>query len=387
MFDKVYEPQEESIMLREEVRKFAKGRVLDMGTGSGILAQAALEKPDVTDVLAVDLNPHAVRYVRKRGIKAIKSDLFKKVTGIFDTIIFNAPYLPEDLREKKDEHSMAVCGGKEGWEIIERFFSQVSQHLAEDGIILLLFSSLTNRKKVDGIIAERLFESTLLMDKRYFFENVYIYLIRKSYLLNELESHNLADIKFYAKGKRGVVYRADYLGKKVAVKTENPASKAVEQIKNEINILRELNRYGIGPEIYFSDRNWLVMDFIEGELIGDFLKRASKSEIVSVLKSILNTCSELDQLGINKQEMNHPRKHIIIDKKLHPVFIDFERARKTSRPKNVGQFVQYIISSNTSKILNEKRINMDKAKMIARVKDYLKEMNQASLDKIISGIS
>ena len=386
MSDKIYEPQEESFMLREEVRKHARGRFLDMGTGSGILAQAAQECPKVTDILAVDLNPHAVRYVRKLGINAIKSDLFKKVTGKFDTIVFNAPYLPEDMREKKDEHSMAVCGGKHGYEITERFFDQVSEHLASDGIILLLFSSLTNKQKVDSIIKERLFESKQLVDKRYFFENVYIYLVRKSDLLNELGSKHLKDIKFFAKGKRGIVYKADYLEKKVAIKVESPMSKAVARIKNEINMLKELNRYGIGPEFYFSDTTWFVMDFIEGERIIDFLKNASARHARQAVINVLKQLFELDYLGINKEELNHPYKHIIIDRNLHPVLIDFERAKKTINPKNISQFVQFLISKKINLILDEKRIYINKRKMLEIVNSYKKNLDKEHFQSIIDEI-
>ncbi|MBW2994829.1 methyltransferase [Candidatus Woesearchaeota archaeon] len=379
----MYEPQEESFMLREEVRKHAKGRFLDMGTGSGILAQAAQECPKVTEILAVDLNVRAVRYVRKLGINAVKSDLFKKVTGKFDTIVFNAPYLPADVREKKDEHSMAVCGGKKGYEITERFFNQVSLHLAPDGIILLLFSSLTNKKKIDQIIKDRLFESKLLLDKRYFFENVYIYLVRKSDLLNELESKHLKDIRFFAKGKRGIVYGADYLGKKVAVKVESPASKAVARIKNEIHWLKELNRYGIGPEFYFSGTNWFVMDFVEGERIIDFLKNASKHHAKKAILNVLKQLFELDYLKINKEELNHPYKHIIIDKHLHPVLIDFERAGKTTKPKNISQFVQFLICRKINIILSEKRIKINRMKMLEMVKKYKGNPNKENYHSII----
>ena len=387
MFDKIYEPQEESFMLREQVRKYAKSRVLDMGTGTGIQAEAAKECPNVTEVLGVDLNPKAVHYVlRKLGIQAVKSDLFAKVKGRWDTIIFNAPYLPEDLREKKDEHSMAVCGGKHGYELIERFFDQVSEHLAEDGIILLLFSSLTNKGMVDKIIEDRLFRSKLLVDKRYFFENVYIYLVRKTDLLNQLESHDLRKIKFTAKGKRGVVYRADYLGRGAAVKIERPDTKAVERIKNEIFWLKELNMHGIGPELYFSDTNWFVMDFIEGELIHDFLKKASKKHIVRVLDSLLNMMFELDKLKINKEEMNHPHKHIIIDRHMQPVLIDFEKAAKTANPKNISQFVQFLISKSTDSILREKRIQINRAGIIENVRLYKKNPDIESFQMILDEI-
>ena len=65
----IYEPAEDSFLLQKYVKKYAKGKVLDMGTGSGIQAEAA------KDVLAVDVNPECVEYVKKKGIRAIVSNL------------------------------------------------------------------------------------------------------------------------------------------------------------------------------------------------------------------------------------------------------------------------------------------------------------------------
>lgn len=136
----IYEPEEDSYLLEKYVKILAKGKVLDIGTGSGILAIAAKNK--CKEIMAVDINPEAVALVQKKGIKAIESDLFSEVEGKFDTIIFNPPYLPEDDRE--DEESKKITtGGKNGNELIERFLKQAKNYLQKEGIILIVFSSLS----------------------------------------------------------------------------------------------------------------------------------------------------------------------------------------------------------------------------------------------------
>jgi len=133
----VYEPAEDSELLKKYVEKLAKGTVLDMGTGSGIQAIATSKKAD--KVLAVDINPDALK-VAKANSKGLKitfkeSDLFSNVKTKFDTIIFNPPYLPLDEREPIDSR-FATTGGKHGYELLSKFFSQANDYLEEHGIIL-----------------------------------------------------------------------------------------------------------------------------------------------------------------------------------------------------------------------------------------------------------
>ncbi|MCG2791388.1 MAG: DUF2431 domain-containing protein [Actinomycetia bacterium] len=197
IMDEFYEPREDSFLLEKYVKKYAKGIVLDMGTGSGIQAKAASKKADF--VIAIDINQKALEHCNKAlksdKILCLKSDLFyffekkfivfdgkfkgfrdiedKKNT--FDTIIFNAPYLPEDEKDK----DAALDGGKEGYEIIERFLSEAEKYLAEDGNILLIFSSFTNKEKVDSLILKNKFMFEELEKKHIFFEDIYCYKIQK----------------------------------------------------------------------------------------------------------------------------------------------------------------------------------------------------------------
>ena len=170
----IYEPNEDSELLAKYVAKFARGKVLDLGTGSGMQAEIALKF--TKDVLAVDIDKETIEYVKNKGIKAKVSDLFSNVRGKFDLIIFNPPYLPyEELEDK--ESKKITTGGKYGYEILEKFFEQVNNYLNKDGKILIVFSSLTNKNKIDKIIKKNNFKFRLLETKKVFFETLYCYLV------------------------------------------------------------------------------------------------------------------------------------------------------------------------------------------------------------------
>jgi len=165
----MYEAAEDSFLLAKYVEEYSRGRVLDVGVGSGILMESALKKTDKVE--GVDINHEAIKFCKNKKLNVYYSDLFSNVKGKFDLIIINPPYLPEDEIKDKD-----LVGGKKGYEIIDRFFAEVKNYLEKNGKILILFSSLTNKEKVDEIIKKNKFKFKLLEEKNYFFEKLYVYL-------------------------------------------------------------------------------------------------------------------------------------------------------------------------------------------------------------------
>lgn len=149
------------------------------------------------------------------------------------------------------------------------------------------------------------------------------------------------DKEYLARGKRGLAYTGYVDGQKVLVKEHNPSSNA-DTIANEARMLRELNRHGVGPRYITYEHGRLVREFVEGERIEEFLVECSPEEAKAVMRQALDQCKVMDDLGINKFEMTHPYKHILVTDTGRAVMIDFERCRHTEKPKNVTQFCQYI---------------------------------------------
>jgi release factor glutamine methyltransferase len=383
----VYSPREDSYMLEEAVHDHAYGKCLDMGTGSGILAKAA--ERNAAFVVALDIDENAIKEARKflgPTILCEKSDLFdyfeekkyiknKQFSRLlsdlkFDTIIFNPPYLPDDKRVK----DVALDGGKKGTEVLEKFFAKVNAYLAEKGIVLIVFSSLTNKAKVDEIIENYMMVHEEIAVERIFFEELYVYKVQKSELLIELERKGVDNISYLARGRRGIVFTGTYKGMKVAVKTKKKQSEAIGRMQNEANWLKALNKKGIGPKFLFSGKEYLVYRFIKGKFITDYVDFSTKKEILTTLKDIFKQLYIMDKMQLDKEEMHHPFKHIIVGKK--PVMIDFERCHKTLTPKNITQFCQFIISKTMSLALKKKGIIIDRKKIIMQAKQYKKDYKQ-----------
>ncbi len=175
----IYEPREDSFLLEKTVKKFAKGKkVLDLGAGSGIIGFACI-KAGATEVTFADINDEVISLLNKKGLRAIKTNLFSNIKDKFDLIVFNPPYLPRDKREDKDS-ALATTGGKCGDEIICKFIEQAPNHLVKKGKILLLISSLTPLGRFVKAYKKSGFSSKLLTREKLFFEELYVLLLEQN---------------------------------------------------------------------------------------------------------------------------------------------------------------------------------------------------------------
>jgi release factor glutamine methyltransferase len=124
----------------QEVR--ATDAVLDMGTGSGV--QAILAASKTRRVLAVDVNPAAVRCARRNAsrngvadrVEVRRSDLFENAGGRFDLILFDPPFrwtAPRDLWER--------ASADPGYATLRAFLRDSAKHLTKSGRIIIHFGT------------------------------------------------------------------------------------------------------------------------------------------------------------------------------------------------------------------------------------------------------
>ena len=171
----VYQPAEDSRLLAEAAVEHARGRTLEVGTGSGWVAERIASETDCT-VIASDYNPDACRQARERGLQAVRADLVEPFRAdSLDTVAFNPPYLPTDPDNEWDDWmERALSGGESGRAVIDPFLDTVGRVLRPDGVVLLLVSSLTGFEAVVDRAAANGFAATTVRQESYPFETLSI---------------------------------------------------------------------------------------------------------------------------------------------------------------------------------------------------------------------
>ncbi len=199
-------------------------------------------------------------------------------------------------------------------------------------------------------------------------------------------STTIGKLVILGKGYVGVVVLAKKGSKQVALKIRRTDSQRKE-MKNEATLLKLVNSVNVGPKMFLASKNFLVMEYIEGEKIMDWIHvlkgTGSAKKLKSTIKSILEDCYRLDQIGFDHGELSNISKHVIVGKTKSTI-IDFESSSTKRRPSNVTSVTQAIfIGSGIAKKVQKIYKNPSKKKIIGALKQYKQEKTQENFDNLL----
>ncbi|MBO4982201.1 MAG: peptide chain release factor N(5)-glutamine methyltransferase [Lachnospiraceae bacterium] len=161
--------QDTEILVEEVLRELHDGmRILDMCTGSGCILISLLHYSNDCRGTGVDISPKALETARRNGevlLKAsdsatwIQSDLFENVSGKYEFIVSNPPYIKSDviptlMPEVKDhEPILALCGYEDGLHFYRRIATDCREYLVSGGMLYFEIGS-DQAEAVSAILAE-----------------------------------------------------------------------------------------------------------------------------------------------------------------------------------------------------------------------------------------
>ena len=177
--ENVYIPAEDSYLLADNLQINEGQSVLEIGTGSGIVAVYASRLTD--SVTVTDINFDACRLAEENfrangidGIEILFGNLFEPVKNRkFDVILFNTPYLPTEEDEVLDNTiNYAFDGGLNGRKVIDLFLNEVGNHLNDGGIVQLIQSSLSGNEETLEKLDSLGFIGEIAASEHFFFEDI-----------------------------------------------------------------------------------------------------------------------------------------------------------------------------------------------------------------------
>ena len=135
--------------LKETVSRTGSVRILDLGTGTGAICLALLKECTQASGIGSDISADALetaaRNAARNGLSSrfetIRSDWFEKISGRFDIIVSNPPYIRTDIvatldREVRNHDPMAALdGGQDGLAPYRLIAADAGRFLVENGIV------------------------------------------------------------------------------------------------------------------------------------------------------------------------------------------------------------------------------------------------------------
>jgi putative serine/threonine protein kinase len=199
-------------------------------------------------------------------------------------------------------------------------------------------------------------------------------------------AYNIGKWRVLGKGHSAIVFLAITESREfVAVKARRIDSKR-ESLIYECKLLKEA--YPVSPKVYDCNDDLIIMEFIPGITLGEYIEKRSDCEnIVNMFIKLMIIVAELDRLGIEHSELSNPEKHVIIGCNNEIKVVDFESAKHSLKSCNVCDIVSWFmfrcnrfqkVCRVTDHLRNE---------IIDQIRQYKGEVKRDTLINIINLIS
>lgn len=157
---------------------------------------------------------------------------------------------------------------------------------------------------------------------------------------------------------------------------------------HEVQMLKFANTSSLGPRLFHYSKNFIIMEYIAGSLIGEWLNNVRSFRLMrvkAVIKDILTQCYKMDIIHLDHGELSNASKHVIIrNSDWKSIIIDFESASRNRRPNNLTSIFQFIFKNK--ELLDMMQIS---AKLITSndsnkiLKNYKNNPSKRTLNQIL----
>jgi putative serine/threonine protein kinase len=201
----------------------------------------------------------------------------------------------------------------------------------------------------------------------------------------------IGNIPVLGKGHVGIVVLAHLETGRAALKIRRTDADR-ESMRREARMLQIANSVNVGPRLMASTRNLLLMEFVGGLPFPEWVKSVCYGEnaafvIRKVVKSILERCRRLDEVGLDHGELSRAPKHIIVDREGNPWILDFETASTMRRVSNVTSICQFLLlRGETADLIREAVGFKDRDRFTLLLRRYKRNRTKGNFDEILKAL-
>ncbi|MFA5715504.1 MAG: HemK family protein methyltransferase [Candidatus Paceibacterota bacterium] len=174
-------PREETeYWVKEAIKEIEEGsQCLDLFAGSGCIGLAVLKNINNLFCDFGDIEEGFLKGIEKsaeenkideKRFNLIKTDVFSNINKKYDYILSNPPYVAEKRIDevgedvKEFEPSVALYGGEDGMEYIEKFLTEATEYLREKGVVYMEFDP-EQKDTIEEIVVNRYSKSEFFKDE------------------------------------------------------------------------------------------------------------------------------------------------------------------------------------------------------------------------------
>jgi putative serine/threonine protein kinase len=191
------------------------------------------------------------------------------------------------------------------------------------------------------------------------------------------------NVQVLGKGCVGIVTSASRNGERVALKVRRTDADRAS-MRREAALLVKANLVGVGPRFLAASKDFLVMQFVEGELLPRWLeKKVGRARTRRVLRDALEQCWRLDVAGLDHGELSRAPKHLIVTKDDGVFIVDFETASVKRRASNVTSICQFLFMSQLACKVAERLGHRHKETLIDALRRYKRDVNRGNFEEVL----
>ncbi len=197
--------------------------------------------------------------------------------------------------------------------------------------------------------------------------------------------HVILGTPILGKGHAGVVVRAMFEGREVALKARRTDT-GRKSMKSEAGFIAHANNWGVGPRLYGFSEDFIVMELLVGQYFGEWVRDniEDRGAVMGNVGVILDMAWRLDQSGLDHGELTRIRRHYIVTEE-GPRVIDFESASFERPPSNLTSTVQSLFMKHKfAQVLGRVYPMPERDELLGVLKRYKREQTEQNYQAVLA---